>query len=91
MFELSGSGGVRCARWWTWRKRLPSLAQRELYDLWKDPGEFHNIAELSRYKERVAAMHSALVAELGERPQQTERRCRADYARGYNRGNEGKV
>ncbi len=66
-------------------------AEQELYDLWKDPGEFNNLAELAEYRERVAVMDAALVAELGEGPQETERRCRADYAGGYERGSEGKV
>jgi len=60
-------------------------AERELYDLRSDPGEFNNLAGKAEYKERVAAMHSALVKELGEHPDKTEQRCRADYARGYAR------
>lgn len=66
-------------------------AEQELYDLWKDPGEFNNLAEPAEYRERVAAMDAALVAELGERPETIERRCRVDYAGGYERGSGGKV
>jgi len=60
-------------------------AERELYDLESDPGEFRNLAEQAKYKRRARAMHAALVRELGEEPDKTEQRCRADYARGYSR------
>jgi choline-sulfatase len=60
-------------------------AERELYDLQSDPGEFKNLAAKDEYRARVEAMHEALVKEIGEDPDETERRCRADYARGYGR------
>lgn len=59
--------------------------QRELYNLDEDPDEFHNLAKNSEHAERVAGMHAALVAEVGENPDDTEQRCRADYAKGYGR------
>ena len=60
-------------------------AERELYDLEKDPGEFKNLAGQAKYEGRVRTMHAALVRELGEEPDKTEQCCRADYARGYSR------
>ncbi len=63
-------------------------AERELYDLQADPGEFNNLAGLSEQRDRVHAMHATLVRELAEEPDRTEQRCRADYARGYGRQRE---
>jgi choline-sulfatase len=60
-------------------------AERELYDLESDPGEFTNLAGEAKYKRQVRMMHAALVKELGEEPDKTEQRCRTDYARGYLR------
>ncbi|MHC4155628.1 MAG: sulfatase-like hydrolase/transferase [Planctomycetota bacterium] len=60
-------------------------AQRELYDLQTDPGEFTNLARRTEHKKRLEAMHKALVKEIGEDPDKTELRCRTDCARGYGR------
>ena len=60
-------------------------AERELYDLAKDPGEFTNLAGRAKHVERLRQMHAELVKEVGEDPDETEQRCRADLARGYAR------
>lgn len=59
--------------------------ERELYDLEADPGEFNNLASLPEHRERLETLHAALLEELGEDPEDTERRCRADYVKGYDR------
>ena len=60
-------------------------AERELYDLPSDPGEFNNLAARDEYRARAEAMHRILMEEIGEDPDETEQRCRADYTRGYGR------
>ena len=51
--------------------------ERELYDLSADPKELRNLAGDAQQRERIQAMHTALVKELGEDPEQSERRFRA--------------
>ncbi len=59
--------------------------ERELYNLDEDPGEFENLADDPAYQPVVTEMHAMLLEELGEDPDVTEQRCRADYERGYDR------
>jgi len=45
---------------------------------------------MPEHQERIAALHARLIEELGEDPEETELRCRADYARGYSRAAGGR-
>lgn len=60
-------------------------AQRELYDLAADPGEFVNLASIPEQQKRIREYHALLIEEIGENPERTEQRCRADFVAGYHR------
>lgn len=47
--------------------------ERELYNLREDPGEFRNRASEPEQQARIAAMHAAMVRELGRDPEEVER------------------
>lgn len=51
--------------------------ERELYNLRTDPKELHNLSADPQQDTRMRELHAALVGELGEDPEQTERRFRA--------------
>ncbi len=61
-------------------------ALRGLYYLSRDPGEFNSLADQPVCKAVVKNLHARMLRELGEQPDETEQRCRRDYARGYGRG-----
>ena len=56
-------------------------AQRELYDLSTDPGELKNLAADPACADKVAELHAALLKELREDPDATEKRCLAGNVR----------
>lgn len=64
-------------------------AERELYDLWVDPGEFSNLAGRPEFERVIERMHAMMIEEHGEHPDKIEQRCREDYAKGYGRGEAG--
>ncbi len=59
-------------------------AERELYRLDEDPGEFNNLAAKPEFRSQAESLHAALIKELGEHPDDSEARCRRDYATGYD-------
>jgi choline-sulfatase len=58
-------------------------AQQELYDLAADPAELANLASRPEQAQRLKQLRDALIKEIGEDPEATERRCRAETAKGY--------
>ena len=61
-------------------------SETELYNLKTDPGEFNNLARDPKYTDMMVMMFSRIISEIGEDPEKTELRCRAEYAQGgYDR------
>lgn len=63
--------------------------ERELYHLAADPKELRNLAKDPGQQGRLAAMHAALIKELGEDPEETEARWRAGATPERPQGNRG--
>lgn len=60
-------------------------AERELYNVVTDPGEFTNLAADSQHKVRLEQMHKSLLKEVQADPDETEQRSRFQLSRGYQR------
>ncbi len=83
----SGFAMIRQGRWKYVYHSAPDAAHpsvRELYDLAVDPYELRDLARDPRQRLRLDRMHAALLKELGEHPDATEMRCRAESSRGYS-------
>ncbi len=82
----SGYAMIRSGEWKYVYHSAPDKdhpAERELYNLKTDAKELRNLAADPTQKRRLDGLHAALVKELGEHPDSTEERCRADCAKGY--------
>ncbi len=77
------SSGIAMIRQGDWKYVYHSRAdethgpERELYNLRSDPKELRNLAGDPKEQTRLGEMHAALAKELGEDPEQTEKRFRA--------------
>jgi len=59
--------------------------ERELYDVVKDPSEFVNLANEPGYAGVMHSMHNLMLLELGEDPEDIEKRAREQLTKGYGR------
>ena len=82
-FVLNIASGMAMIRQGDWkfvyhcRADENHVPESELYNLNTDPKELRNLARDRQQQDRLAAMHTALVKELGEDPEQSEARWRA--------------
>jgi choline-sulfatase len=84
----SGYAMIRSGQWkyvYHTPPRDDMQPERELYDIAADTGEFRNLAADPSQRDRIADLESRLVLELGEHPDETEQRSRAELAIGYLR------
>jgi choline-sulfatase len=84
----SGYAMIRSGQWkyvYHTPPRDDMQPERELYDIAADTGEFRNLAADPSQRDRIADLESRLVLELGEHPDETEQRSRAELAIGYRR------
>ncbi len=65
-------------------------AQRELYDIEKDPNEFHNLAGQKEYEMIITKLHDELCSQLKENPDNIELRARADFQNAKKRNQKQK-
>jgi len=82
-FVMARSGKWKYTYHTTMDEKHP--AERELYDLSSDPGEFTNVAGREENAAVVKQMHERMVKEIGEDPEESERRSRRELAKGYDR------
>lgn len=59
--------------------------ERQLFDMEKDPEEFHNLASDPQHADLIAKLHKRMMYEVRQDPDETEQRARYQLAKGYDR------